>query len=157
MNQGHPKWRPVRAWSLYTNEWVYGWYFREDEMHIIIPFESLEVYVNSLSRKFMLERKKEWHLVDSDSVGMCMGKAYRDITHEGHDIAFEGDILELKDCFYEIYWMEKANQFRLVSYDCRNEHDKSRDIQFLVVATYMGNRFENPELLRDLQKKKEQQ
>ena len=160
MNQGHPKWRPVRAWSIRTDGWVYGWYFRDGKYHFIIPFESAicRTGVSPFSDKTqgdLVIANGSWHLVEPDSVGLCVGKAYKDTTHEGHDVAFEGDILELKGCFYEIYWMEAANEFRLSGYDCRNEHDKSKDTQFLCVATYMGNQLENPELLRELQKEKE--
>ena len=151
----HPLLRAHRGWALIgQGGWVKGWYIRGNNCHFIIP-QSSNFLLNESPFDTrigdLVIKEANWYMVDKDSIGACMG-----FQTKYKETIYEGDILKVKDNYYEVYWMELANQYRLVHYDCRTEHDKSKDINFARVGQLMGNQFEDPELLRTLQKRKEE-
>jgi hypothetical protein len=63
---------------------------------------------------------------------------------------YEGDILKIKELPpQEVFWVNELAQYRLLPFDCRNEWDKGRTIEFAKIGIVIGNIYENPELLKE--------
>lgn len=102
-----------------SGEWVYGNYHNK---HIIYNGDFIYILPETVGQYTGLSDKNEVEI-------------------------YEGDIIQLKNTKYEIYWFDNGD-YRLSSFDCRNEYDKSKSICFSRVGEIIGNITENPNLLQ---------
>lgn len=131
-----------RAKSVSSNEWVEGYYYYNNvshEHHIISDLADGEFH--------------DWH-VRPEAISQ-----YANVTDCNDKKIFEGDILrnEVYDWnnekvgygYYEVYWEDAENGFHISPINETAEIEEIRKWHWLNDMEIVGNRFDNPELLKE--------